>query len=137
LTETGAVDGKYLQCLRQVVLSLGHHGDAVIVGRGAQYLLPPQCALRVRLVAPLEFRARTLAEHAGLSFKDARAKIKTTDITRTTFIWKTFHSSADSPLNYDLVINTAETGIAGATDIVIAAIATKLGVRGASASQSN
>jgi hypothetical protein len=129
LLKTGAMDVKYLHGLRQVVLSLGHHGSVIIVGRGAQHLLPPECALRVRLVAPLEWRVHNAAKQEGLSAEAALAKIKATDAARAAFIWKTFHARADDALNYDLTINTGDTGIEGATQIVLAAMATKLGVR--------
>ena len=128
LLQTGAVDVKYLHCLRQVILSIGHHGHAVIVGRGAQHLLPPQCAVRVRVVAPIEIRARIAAELEHVPIKDALAKVKSADAAREAFIWKTYHARADSPLTYDLVVNTGDTGIPAAAEIVLSALAAKLGV---------
>lgn len=128
LLQTGAADAKYLHCLREVILSIGHHGSAVIVGRGAQYLLPPQCAVRARLVAPVEFRAKIAAECGQISLPDARAKVQAADTAREAFIWKTFHARSDLPLNYDLVINTAETGFRAASEIILGALAAKLGV---------
>ncbi len=131
LLRTGAVDHVYLYWLRQVILSIAHHGNAVIVGRGAQHLLPPQCALRVRFVAPIEFRARAAAEAGQLPIKDALAKVKAADVAREAFIWKTYHTRADSPFNYDLIVNTGDTGIPAATEIVLGALAAKLGVHAA------
>ena len=39
----------YLYHLRQVILALGHHGDVIILGRGANYILPPGCARKSAL----------------------------------------------------------------------------------------
>jgi hypothetical protein len=128
LTWAQPTDATYLHGLRQVVMSLGHHGDAVIVGRGARHLLPSGCAVRVRVIAPLEQRAARMAEEEGISKAAALAKIRDIDAAREAFIWRTFKQRADSPLNYDLVINTAEVGIQAATDIVLEAISAKLGV---------
>jgi cytidylate kinase len=128
LTRAQPADATYLHGLRQVVMSLGHHGDAVIVGRGARHLLPPGCAVRVRTVAPLEQRVARMAEEESIPKAKARAKIREIDAARAAFIWKTFKQRTDDPLNYDLMINTGEVSIAAATDIVLAAISAKLGV---------
>ncbi len=52
----------YLVLLKQIVLTLGHHGDVIIVGRGARYILPSQFGLSVRMVAPIEARIRRIAD---------------------------------------------------------------------------
>jgi len=121
-------DEKYLRHLRQVVTALGHHGNVVLVGRGSQYFLPAPCALRVRLVAPLEVRAKRVAEHQKLSLEQARLKVEAIDKERAAFIWKVFRKDAGSPLNQDLIINTGEISIENATEIVLGAIEKKLGV---------
>jgi hypothetical protein len=128
LTSAQPADATYLHGLRQVVMSLGHHGDVVIVGRGAQHLLPSACALRVRVVAPLAQRVARMAGHEGIPEAQARTRMREIDAARSTFIWKTFKQHSDSPLNYDLVIDTAEIGLLQAADIVLAAVAAKLGV---------
>ena len=124
----GFVDHKYLRCLGQVVTALAHHGRVVLVGRGAQYFLPPQCGLRVRLSAPLEMRAKRVAERTKLSLEEARLKVEKIDTERAAFIWKTFRKDAGSPVNYDLIINTGEINIESAAKIVLTSIQEKLGV---------
>ena len=129
LTLAQPADAIYLHGLRQVVMSLGHHGDVVIVGRGAPHLLPSGCAVRVRVIAPLQQRVTRMAELERITRETALAKIRQIDATQVAFIRKTFRHHADAPLNYDLVLNSAELGIQGATEMVLAAISTKLGVR--------
>lgn len=129
LTASDNFDEKYLRYLRQVVLSLGYHGAVVIVGRGAQFLLPPPCALRVRLVAPLAQRVKRVAERQEFTVEEARLRVKEFDAARTAFIRKVFKANADSPLNYDLVINTGEISLNAAVEIVAVALREKLGAR--------
>src|SRR5581483_1481003 len=52
----------YLDHLAKLVDSIGRAGESIVVGRGAAFLLPRSEILSVRLVAPLAFRARRLAE---------------------------------------------------------------------------
>lgn len=118
---------KYLYYLRQVVMSLGHHGEVVIVGRGAHHLLPAESALRVRVVAPMELRAKRVAQQEALSLEQARAKAQAVDAERAAFLRKVFRSDANSHLNYDLVINTSEISYEKATEIVLSALREKLG----------
>lgn len=122
-------DRKYLHHLRQVVMTLCHFGNVVLVGRGAQYFLPPECALRVRLVAPPEWRAREIAEHDGISFQEARVRAIEVDSARANFIWKSFKKDIASPLNHDLIINAAEFSSDKIVRIVSAAIEEKLGIK--------
>jgi cytidylate kinase len=120
-------DKKYLHHLRQVVMTLGHHGNVIFVGRGAEFFLPPQCGLRVRLVAPVDFRAQRIAENDKISMDRARSKVNVTDAERVAFVWKAFGKDVGSPLNQDLIINTGEFNLDATTDLVLAAIKAKLG----------
>ena len=122
-------DERYLRHLKELVTTLGHQGNVVIVGRGAQYFLPSQCALRVRLVAPLETRMKRLVEHTKLSPEQARAKIEEVDSERAAFVWKIFRKDVGSPLNQDMIINTGEISIENATELVLVAIEKKFCVR--------
>jgi cytidylate kinase len=50
---------EYLLHLTKVVGTIGKQGNTVIVGRGAQFILPPQETFRVRLIAPREIGSAT------------------------------------------------------------------------------
>lgn len=120
---------QYLRCLRQVVLTLGHHGNVVILGRGAQFLLPEKCALRVRVIAPLEVRVNRVMERDHVSLAEARAHVEEFDAARTEFVRRCFQREPGLGLNYDLVLNTAEIKVHGAVELVLLAMREKLGVR--------
>jgi hypothetical protein len=119
----------YLAHLREIVLTLGHQGDVVIVGRGAEYILPSQFGLRVRMVAPVEVRVRRIASEEDLSLKAARAEVERSDRERRALARRHFQQDISDPLNQDLTINTAELTVEAATEVVLAAVQRKLAVR--------
>jgi cytidylate kinase len=130
--EIGSTD--YLLHLRQVLLALGQQGDVVIVGRGAEYVLPAQFGLRARMVAPLNVRVERIAKAEGLSPESAEALVRKVDQERKVFIRSHFQHDARNPLHYDLVVNTGGLSVEGTAEIVLAAARQKLGVAQASAS---
>jgi len=119
----------YLAHLREVLLILGHQGDVVIVGRGADYVLPGQFGLRVRMVAPVEVRVRRIANEEGLSLKAGRAVVESSDRERKALARRHYHQDLRDPLSQDLTINTAELTIVAATEVVLAAVQQKLAIR--------
>jgi len=116
----------YLYHLRHVILALGHHGDVIILGRGANYILPPQCAVRVRLVAPLEIRAQRVAERENISLNKARRRVEQTDDERAAFIRELFGKDVNSVQDYDLVLDTGDLSLEAAAEIVLAKLQEKL-----------
>lgn len=121
-------DKRYLKVLREIVLTLGHQGNVVLVGRGAQYLLPSQCGLRVRLVAPKDLRAHRLAEHEGLSLDEAYIKLTRTDLERATFVRKVFRKDIGLAVDHDVIINAGKFDAESTCHLILAAIKDKLGV---------
>jgi hypothetical protein len=119
----------YLAHLREILLTLGHQGDVVIVGRGAQYVLPSQFGLRVRMVAPVEVRVRRIASRENLSLKAARVEVERSDRDRATLARRQYGQNPHDPLNDDVTINTAELTVEAATEIVVTALQQKLAVQ--------
>jgi hypothetical protein len=119
----------YLFHLRQVILSLGHHGGVIIVGRGANYILPPECTVRVRLVAPLEVRCRHMAELKSISLNKARRHVEQIDAERAAFVREAFGRDVNAPEDYDLVLNTGVISLPEAAEITLAKLQAKLQVQ--------
>jgi cytidylate kinase len=119
----------YLVFLKQIVLTLGHHGDVIIVGRGARFILPSQFGLSVRLVAPIEARIRRIADKARLSLEAARVEVERMDRERVQLVHRHFGHDVTDPLNHDLIINTAAMNVEAATEIILTAIQRKLDVQ--------
>ena len=111
----------YLKHLTRVIGTIGKHGNAIIVGRGAGYILPPETTFRIKVIAPLEFRIESMMRIRGLTHGDAQKYIEKRDADRIAFVRKYFQTDAMDPLNYDLVINTEKVGIEGAVDTILIA----------------
>ena len=62
-----------------IVDLIARRGGVVIDGPGAQFLVDPRIALRVRLVAPFELRARRVEMRDRISFEAAKQSILSGD----------------------------------------------------------
>ena len=113
---------QFLKYLMKVIGTIGKHGRAVIVGRGAQFILPQDETLRVRVIAPLLVRIHTISHELDISETEAQKMILKTDANRRSFSRKYFYADVSDPINYDLVINTARMGIETAVKTIIAAL---------------
>ena len=105
-----------------VLATLGARGGAVILGRGSPFVLRPEHTLRVLVTAPAEFRARRLAKAQNLEEGEARRRLGEEERERLEFLRFHFGVSPDDPGLYDLVVNTAELGIDGASTLVVDAL---------------
>ncbi len=110
---------QYLKHLMKVVGTIGKHGHAIIVGRGANFILPPNDRLSVRIVAPFEMRAHYVARDFNIPETEASRHILKTESERKAFIRKYFHANICDPSNYDLVLNRARLSIEDTTNAVI------------------
>jgi cytidylate kinase len=109
---------QYLQHLMKVIGTIGKHGAAVVVGRGANFILPPEGRLRIRVVAPREVRIDNVMREYGANREDAARRIIRTESDRRAFVRKYFYADIDDPLHYDLVINTEIFDLDTAVDMV-------------------
>lgn len=109
---------KYLKHLTKVISAIGIHGNAVIVGRGANYILPPQETFRVRLIAPLQSRIANAAKGRALSHDAAEKYVIQTAANRKAFVEKYFHADINDTARYDTVIDTSRLGIEGAVETI-------------------
>jgi len=112
--------GDYMRELLRVLHTISSHGGAVIIGRGAQYVLDPTEALRVRTVCDLDERVAGLVQRDDISEKEARARCEQIDKERREFIRSNYDRDIEDPAGYDLLINTGTCSLDVAADIVIA-----------------
>ncbi len=123
----GVTSSRFLNFLTRVFLTIGHHGKAVIVGRGAQFVLDPSRTLRVRAHAPMEARVRHIMESRGLSAEEARALVEGTDHQRMAFYRKYFDNDWSLSDYYDILVNTATYPVETAARLVVEAYSLKFG----------
>jgi cytidylate kinase len=109
---------EFLRKLAEIFATLGKHGQAVILGRGAGFIIPPKEALRVLIVAPLEARVRKVMKDLSLSKEEAKKRIDMIDSERKGYVRQFFQVDMMDPLHYDLVVNTDPLSIDGAVNLI-------------------
>ena len=111
----------YFRELTHVVHTISRHGRAVIVGRGVQFLLDPATVLRIRVVGPVEQRARRVMERDHIDERAARQAVDEADRDRRGFIRDHYNRDIDDPCAYDVWLNMAYLTLDGAADITVSA----------------
>ena len=99
---------QYLQSLRRILFAIAAHGNAVILGRGGNFLLPPEKrTLGLCLVAPFGVRVNNIMQKLHLSEQGAREQILKKERERRLWVKKLSQADINDATNYHLVINTA------------------------------
>jgi cytidylate kinase len=112
----------YLKHLLEVISTIGKHGRAVIVGRGANFILPAEDIFSVRVIAPMEERIRNVALEFRISSEEAKRRVIRRESRRKAFVHQSFHADISDPIHYDMTINTGKMTIGAAVEAVIAAV---------------
>ncbi|HDQ05068.1 MAG TPA: cytidylate kinase-like family protein [Deltaproteobacteria bacterium] len=118
--------GEYLQHLTRVIGTIAVFGNVVIVGRGANHILPPQKAFKVRIIAPLEFRINYFIEDRGYTRSEAEQYVIRKEADRKAFVRKFFNADVNDPKLYDIIINTGLMTLDAATETIITAFKKRL-----------
>jgi len=108
----------FVHRVSKIIQLAGHHGQCVIVGRGAQYILPHENALFVRLIGSREYRAKSFAERDGISLEDSAKRNQVRDKQREDFIQQYFHCNVTDSHQYDLVVNVEQLGWETAAQLI-------------------
>ena len=87
----------------------------------ANFVLPAERAIRVRVIAPFSVRAENVANQFGVPLREAERRITRTDSNRKSFVRKYFNADISAPGNYDLIINTGAIDLGEATAMICAA----------------
>ena len=115
----GAFDDELFGIQSDAIRSIADRGDAILVGRCADYVLRDRLCLDVFLSAPAEVRARRVAERRGISIQEAAKFISKGDRSRETYYNYFTFGNWGVASNYDLCLDTSLTGIEGAAEIII------------------
>ena len=118
----GHLDEKsYVKIVRGIFEELHEKGNAIIIGRGGQYILKGYSnAHHILLVADMKSRIRLIKDTHKLTENKAKAMIKQMEHQRARVL-RLFsgHEFHDNPIYYDLVINTTQVGLQKAEELVI------------------
>jgi cytidylate kinase len=115
-------ESTYFRKLVETLLSLAAHGECVIVGRGATVALPLATTLRVRVVAPIEYRIEAVRREHAISVKAATKQVETKDRERNRFVTRHFQIDPINPASYDLVLNAARFSTGECADLIVDAL---------------
>ena len=119
------IESDYLKQVVRTVTTIAERGGAVFLGRGAAFILPPEHALRVLVVAPRPERSERIAKLNDLTSELARVRLEHEEHERLEFHRHHFQVDPDDPGAYDLIVNTGTLGM----DLAVALVAETLGRR--------
>ena len=105
--ERGYIDEEiYLDYLVLIIAQMGDDGNAVILGRGSQYILNDHPdAYHILLIDRFENRVRFMQKNYDLSQARATQVVKNEDKRRMNLYRKLSKSDYDNPILYHLVLN--------------------------------
>lgn len=112
---------KYVVYLSRVVMAAARRGNVVLVGRGAQFMLPRGHGLAVRIVASEKYRVQHVMSQFHMTEGAARHFITQTDRGRGEFVGRFFRHDIADPHLYDMVINVDHIAPAVAADWIVSA----------------
>lgn len=118
-------DVEYMRHLCKVILSVAYKGKAVILGRGANFVVPAASALRVRITASDRVRQRRAVKYEGYTAEEANKINRETEKDRREFVKQYFGENVSQPKHYDLVLNTDFYTIDQSVSVISAAFRQK------------
>lgn len=114
----------YLENLVKTITALGRHGNSIIIGRGANFILKNDLAFKVCIVEDFIDRQANLSrKNAGVLI--AESQLKKQDDERKSFLKKYFGKTADDPFDYDILINVSRCKLKTAEALIIASVEEK------------
>jgi cytidylate kinase len=115
------IDGfKYVELLNLIIPKIAKDGNAVIVGRGGQYILQNfDDTYHLLLIAKEQDRVKFIEEHYRASRARAVQVIKRMDKRRANLFSYFRRKDYDDPTLYDLIINLSLLSIDKAQELVI------------------
>ena len=96
---------------RAVLLSHAAQDRFVIAGWGSAHLIPEECAIRVRVIAPLGERVKQVAEEEKLAHGAAEKRVRDFDLEAKSRTHSLSGVDLDDASLYDIIINTARRSL--------------------------
>ena len=122
LSETRYIwPSEYIRHLTIVVKTVAQYGNAILLGRGANFILPREETFRVRVIAPKDVRIRNIMRDRRVSKEEAAEYAVRYDSDQRAFNKKYFNEDINNPANFNIVISTEFISIDGAADSIKAA----------------
>lgn len=103
----------------EVIRSIALKGDAIIIGRCADYILRDMKCLNVFVCAPLDYRIGRLVENEKISQEEAENLIRRKDRTRETYYNYYTFGAWGVASNYHLCVDSSILGTEGTAQYII------------------
>ena len=118
--ERGYIDEEiYLDYLVLIIAQVADEGDAVILGRGSQYILDDHPdAYHILMIDEFENRVRFMKQHYDLSDSRATKVVRSEDKRRKALYQKLGKTDYDDPFLYHLVLNMSKVSLEEAKKMV-------------------
>jgi cytidylate kinase len=111
----------YVQVIEQVIREAARSGNAVIVGRGSQFVLANHpTALHIHVFAPLDLRVQAVVTEQSLSLQEAERVVRDFDGARARYARHWYHADWQSSDHYQLMVNGGRLDRNLAADIIVA-----------------
>lgn len=119
-------DVRYIRQLKKLLSHAAKEGDLVILGHGANLILPADKCLRVRITASFKNRVENTYKFENKeSIYDATEHVEKIERKYNQFINQYFGVNPHNPWNYDLVISTDHLTLDQVADLILEAYKTK------------
>ena len=116
----------YVDLLHTVIRKIADEGEAVVIGRGSQYILKGhKDVCHVLLVADKEHRIKFIEEHYNLSTDKATRVVSTEEKKRTVLYRKFGKEDYDQPVHYHMVLNMNKTDLHTAVKLMCRLVTSK------------
>ena len=125
--ERGYIDEEiYLDYLVLIIAQVADEGNAVILGRGSQYILNDHPdAFHILMIDEFENRVRFMKQHYELSESRAVKVVRGEDKRRKALYQKLGKTDYDDPFLYHLVLNMSKISLEEAKNMVCGLVQSK------------
>ena len=94
----------------------------MVVGRGANFIIPPSDRFAVRVIAPEEVRIANVAKQYGVASDEAKRRVMVRESRRRAFIRQSFNADISDPIHYDLILNTGRMSIEACVEAILGSV---------------
>jgi cytidylate kinase len=120
---------EYVSRLTHMALLAAHNESMIFVGRGVQFILPPEAGLTVRVIAPKPWRVERAMAKFDCGSREAEKIVNELDKGRADFVRRYFRRDVADPHLYDLVINLQHTSRKAAAELILESCRLRFGSR--------
>jgi len=113
---------EYAEALKDIFMELAQRGNAIVVGRGSQFILQNQPGVfHIRFVADITYRLEHLKNLHVLKLSNSHLsqKIQKEDRLRQEFLETHFQQTGENPLLYHLTINLSKISREKVQDMIL------------------